>query len=709
MDRKLKIRDLTLRDGQQSLFATRLNQANIDKLLPLYENAGFFAMEVWGGAVPDSVMRYLDESPWNRLRSVSQAMKGKSLLTALSRGRNLFGYVPYPDSVLEGFYKEAIKNGLNVMRIFDALNDIDNVKESIKLINNLGGIPDGAVCYTVDPKEESAPEEKVGFFASLFGKKKKTVAPEKIFTDEYFVEKAKTMEALGAKIITLKDMAGLVNPSRAAAIISKLKAAVKVPVDFHTHCTPGYGLASSLMAMIHGVDILDTNIWYFGGGSAAPALELIYVFAKKLGIEVEVNMEAVGQIRKELKSVRQQLSDFDLVKQFPKDFDPLNDTLPAEIDALFDKAIAAAKANKEDALLDACHAIEDYFGFPKPNLLVKDAEVPGGMYSNMVAQLKSLQAEDLLDDAMRLIPKVRRDAGLVPLVTPTSQIVGSQAVSVALDRKKGNPDYSNPSNQFISLIKGEYGKTPVPVDPAFREKITGSPVERPYDVSSYKKPENPVLEDLGGVKLASNDEEYLLLELLPSVANGFLRRRRTEEYTPTEATAKEETKAADNSAEAPITGETLKAPMGGRVISVKVKAGDKVKKGSVLLVYEAMKMENDVVADKDVIIKRVFVKQDDVVNTDDVMIEFGVEGEETVAQVDDAPISNNVLTAPMGGRVISINVKPGDKVAKGSVLLVYEAMKMENDVLAEKDAVIKRIFVKPDDVVNADALLIEFE
>lgn len=707
MERKLKIRDLTLRDGQQSLFATRLNQANIDKLLPLYEDAGFYAMEVWGGAVPDSVMRYLDESPWNRLRSVSQAMKGKSLLTALSRGRNLFGYVPYPDAVLEGFYKEAIKNGLNVMRIFDALNDIDNVKESIKLINNLGGIPDGAVCYTVDPKDESEPEEKVGFFAALFGKKKKAPESKKIFTDDYFVEKAKTMEALGAKIITLKDMAGLVNPSRAASIISKLKAAVKVPVDFHTHCTPGYGLASSLMAMLHGVDILDANIWYFGGGSAAPALELIYVFAKKLGIEVEVNMEAVGRIRKELKGVREQLRDFDLVKQFPKDFDPLNDKLPADIDALFDKAIAAAKSDNEEALLDACHKIEEYFGFPKPNLLVKDAEVPGGMYSNMVAQLKSLQAEDLLDDAMRLIPKVRRDAGLVPLVTPTSQIVGSQAVSVALDRKKGNPDYSNPSNQFISLIKGEYGKTPVPVDPLFREKITGSPEERPYDVSSYKKPENPVLEDLGGVKLASNDEEYLLLELLPSVANGFLRRRRAEEYTPTEQVAETE-EVKSEKAEAPITGETLKAPMGGRVISVKVKAGDKVKKGEVLLVYEAMKMENDVVAEKDVIIKRVFVKPDDVVNTDDVMIEFGEEGDDVDVE-DAAPVSGNVLTAPMGGRVISINVKPGDKVAKGTVLLVYEAMKMENDVLAEKEGVVKRIFVKPDDVVNADALLIEFE
>lgn len=726
--RKLKIRDLTLRDGQQSLFATRLSQDYINRLLPLYENAGFYAMEVWGGAVPDSVMRYLDESPWNRLRSVSEAMKGKSLLTALSRGRNLFGYVPYPDTVLEGFYKEAIKNGLNVMRIFDALNDIDNVKESIKLINNLGGIPDGAVCYTVDPKDENeAPIEqpKQGFFAKLFGKKQVVEAPksEKIFTDEYFVEKAKAMEALGAKIITLKDMAGLVNPSRAASIISKLKANVGVPVDFHTHCTPGYGLASSLMTILHGVDILDTNIWYFGGGSAAPAIELIYVFAKKLGVEVEADMAVVGQIREELRGARESLSQFDLVKQFPKAFDPLKDTLPAEIDAQFDKAIAAAKAGDEDALLAACHAIEDYFGFPKPNLLVKDAEVPGGMYSNMVAQLKSLNQESLLDDAMRLIPKVRRDAGLVPLVTPTSQIVGSQAVSLALDRQKGNPDYSNTSNQFISLIKGEYGKTPVAIDPAFREKITGSLVERPYDVSSYKKPENPVLPELGGVKLASNDEEYLLLELLPSVANGFLRKRRTEEYQATQATAVPE-KVEEAVAVAEITGEVLAAPMGGKVISVNVKPGDKVKKGEVLLVYEAMKMENDIVAEKDVTIRQVLVKPDDVVNTDQPMIEFGEPDAVTVATptpvaapivVEEpketalAEITGEVLAAPMGGKVITVNVKPGDKVAKGAVLLVYEAMKMENDITAEKDMTIKQVFVKPDDVVNTDDAMIEFE
>ena len=222
---------------------------------------------------------------------------------------------------------------------------------------------------------------------------------EKIFTDEYFVEKAKGMEAYGAKIITLKDMAGLVSPMRAASLISKLKAAVSVPVDFHTHCTPGYGLASVVMAMLNGVDIVDTNIWYFGGGSAAPAIELVYLFAKRMDIEVEVNMEAVGKIRKELKAVRQDLADFDLHKNnFPIDFDPLADTLPAEVEALFDKAVAAARAGDEDALLDACHAIEAYFKFPKPNLLVKEAEVPGGMYSNMVAQLKALNSEDVLDE-----------------------------------------------------------------------------------------------------------------------------------------------------------------------------------------------------------------------------------------------------------------------------------------------------------------------
>ena len=616
MARKLKIRDLTLRDGHQSLFATRLKSKHVEQVIEDYKDAGFYAMEVWGGAVPDSVMRYLDESPWTRLNSISKVIEGRSYLTALSRGRNLFGYAPYPNTVIDGFYKEAVSQGLGIMRIFDALNDLNNVESSIKKINEVGGIADGAVCYTVDPKPSATPE-KVGFFARLFGKK---AAPKKIFTDEYFVEKAKGMEAMGAKIITLKDMAGLVNPARITTLIPALKNAVKVPVDFHTHCTPGYGLASSLMAVIHGVDILDTNIWYFGGGSAAPAIELIYIFCQKLGIELEANMEAVGRIRVKLEDIRRDLRDFDLQKDsFPIAFDPLKDTLPAEVDAQFDRAIAAAKANDEAALLEACHAIEAYFNFPKANEIVKNAEVPGGMYSNMVAQLKSLGAEDVLNDAMALIPEVRRAAGLVPLVTPTSQIVGGQAVSLAIDRKKGNPDYTMVSNQFINLIKGEYGKTPVAIDPKFREKITGSAVEKPYDINAYQAPENPTLPEFGGVKLAKDESDYLLLQLFPTVGATFLRNRRAEEFAAApKAEVAEETKAAEE----PITGPVQKIPMGGSIISIAVKPGDAVKKGQALLVYEAMKMENTVTSEREGVIKRVFVQAGQVVATNAVLVEF---------------------------------------------------------------------------------------
>lgn len=611
-----------MRDGQQSLFATRMSQESIDALLPFYEQAGFYAIEVWGGAVPDSVMRYLDESPWHRLQSISAKMQGKSLLTALSRGRNLFGYVPYPTPVIEGFYKNAIADGLNVMRIFDALNDLDNVRESVEIINRLGGIPDGAVCYTVDPKDEEK-QSGGGFFSKLMGKGKKH--HDKIFTDEYFIDKARGYEQMGAKIITIKDMAGLINPARVASLMPKLKAAVNVPVDFHTHCTPGYGLASSLMAIIHGVDILDTNIWYFGGGSAAPALELIYIFAQKLGVEVEVDMNAVGKIRSTLKEVRKGLKDFDLQKSFPIDFDPLVDKLPADVDALFDKAIDAAKANDEDALLDACHAIEAYFNFPKPNEIVKNAEVPGGMYSNMVAQLKQLHAEDVLEDAMRLIPKVRRDAGLVPLVTPTSQIVGSQAVSLALDRQKGKPDYTTKSNQFISLVRGEYGHTPVAIDPEFRKLITGSSEEVPYNVNSYVYPENPVLAEYGGVKLALDDEEYLLLELLPNVAKPFLTKRRAAEYEaskPAEPTASATQDEVIEEAVEPITGPTLDAPMGGTVIEVYVNPGDVINKGDSLLMYEAMKMQNEIEAEFAGTVKRILVSPGQVIGTGEPLIEF---------------------------------------------------------------------------------------
>lgn len=617
MAQKLLIRDLTLRDGQQSSFATRMTQQQIDRVLPFYKDANFYAMEVWGGAVPDSVMRYLNENPWDRLEKIKAAVGNVSKLTALSRGRNLFGYAPYTDEIIEGFCRNSIESGLGIMRIFDALNDVNNVKSTIKYVKKYGGIADCAVCYTIDPKYP-----KLGFMDKLKGKKN----PEPVFTNAYFLDKAKQMAALGADMVTIKDMSGLIQPSKIAELITLFKQNLSIPVDFHTHCTPGYGLGAVVMAITKGVDIVDTNIWNFAGGTGAPAIELIYIFCQKLGVELDINMEAVAKINKELYNIRKELEAYDASKQFPNPFNPLTDKLPDNIDKEFDKAIAAAKANDEEALLNACHAIEAYFNFPKPNELVKKAEVPGGMYSNMVAQLKQLNSMDILEKAMELIPTVRLAAGLPPLVTPTSQIVGAQAVNCALDIKAGKPMYSNVSNQFVNLVKGEYGKTPVPVDPEFRLKIAGTREEIPYDTSKNEMQPNPVLPEAGGVKLAANEKEVLLLELFPQVAKNFLTKIKVEAY---EAQHKAEepqvAKAAvEEQANAPITGKTVKAPMPGSILRYTVKPGDTVTKGQTVVILEAMKMENSIASDYAGTVKRLLVKEGSSVAADAAMIEIEI-------------------------------------------------------------------------------------
>lgn len=620
MVRKLLIRDLTLRDGQQSAFATRMKQEQIDRVLPLYTDAKFYAMEVWGGAVPDSVMRYLNENPWDRLEKIKAGINDVSKLTALSRGRNLFGYSPYSDEIIEGFCKNAIKSGLGIMRIFDALNDVDNIKATVKYIKQYGGMADCAVCYTIDPQYKEEP--KKGGFLGLFSKKKER--PKKVFTNEYFLKKAEEMEVLGADMITIKDMSGLISPKRTAELMDLFKKNLKIPIDFHTHCTPGYGLASVVTAIMHGVDIVDSNMWYFAGGTAAPAIELIYVFCKKLGVELDVNMEAVAKINTELYGIRKELSAFDTAKQFPNPFNPLTDRLPENIDKEFDRAIAAVKAEDEEELLNACHSIESYFGFPAPDELVKKAEIPGGMYSNMIAQLKQLNSMDIIEKAMELIPSVRLSAGLPPLVTPTSQIVGAQAVNCALDIKAGKPMYSNVSNQFVSLVKGEYGKTPVPVDPEFRLKITGVREETPFDTSNYQKQANPVLAEYGNMKTAENEKEELLLELFPSVATAFLKKQKQEKFATQNPDNTEKEKQKETKPEAVVTGKKVESPMPGSILKILVQEGENVTKNQNVIVLEAMKMENNIVTDYTGKVKRIFVCEGDTVQAGKLMMEIEV-------------------------------------------------------------------------------------
>ena len=620
MARKLLIRDLTLRDGQQSAFATRMSQQQINRVIGYYKDAKFYAMEVWGGAVPDSVMRYLSENPWTRLESIKKEIGDVSKLTALSRGRNLFGYAPYTDEIIEGFCRNAIESGLGIMRIFDALNDVDNVKSTVKYVRKYGGIADCAVCYTIDP--QYPPQTFGQKIKALFGGPK---PPKKVFTNEYFLGKAKQMEALGANMITIKDMSGLIPPHRAYELVKLFKENLSVPVDFHTHSTPGYGLSSVVAAIAAGVDIVDTNIWNFAGGPAAPAVELIYVFSKKMGVEIDINMEAVAKINEGLYEIRKELEAYDAVKKFPKPFS-VND-VPAEVDAMIDQAVAAVNAKDFEKLNEVCQKIEAYFGFAAPNLLVKEAEIPGGMYTNMVAQLKALKSEDILEDAMKLIPEVRLAAGLPPLVTPTSQIVGAQAVNCALDVRAGKPKYTHTSNQFVALVKGEYGKTPVPVDPEFRRKITGSPEEKPYDTSKYQMQPNPTLEEYGGVRLAANEKEVLLLELFPLVAKDFLTKVRKAEWEarPKETAAEvkaEEKKAEEKKVEEKITGEVVECPMPGRVLSIDVKVGDTVTSGQQVMVLEAMKMENSIESPVSGRVKRIFVEVGQSLQQDDKIMEI---------------------------------------------------------------------------------------
>lgn len=522
MIRSIKIRDLSLRDGQQSLFATRMSQAQVERVLPLYRDASFYAMEVWGGAVPDSVMRYLNENPWYRLESIYDVMKGISLLTALSRGRNLFGYSPYPDEVIEGFNRLAIQSGVGVMRIFDALNDLDNVRSTIKFVKQNGGIADCCVCYTVDPHFSALAKIKALLHAKPLN--------YHIFTNEYYLEKARELEEMGADIITIKDMAGLITPSRAGALVRLLKENIKVPIDLHTHCTPGFGLASVFMAILNGSDIVDTNMLAFSGGTAAPAFEIVQLFCDKLKIDTGVNREAVSKINQELIEIRKELADFDDTKLIPKHFDLSAKSIDPELDSLIKLSVKYAKADKEDELLEVCHEIESYFNLPQADERIRKAEVPGGMYSNMLAQLKQLKLEKLLPKALELIPMVRLASGCPPLVTPTSQIVGVQAVNCAMDIEKCQPLYTTKSIQFVNLVKGVYGKTPVEIDPEFRYKITGVREETPYNTMFYTKQNNPVFEEYGGVKLAKDEKELLLLELFPQVTFGFLKNQIEKQY-----------------------------------------------------------------------------------------------------------------------------------------------------------------------------------
>ncbi len=489
--------DLSLRDGQQSLLATRMSTAQVMRLMGPVLDTGVKTLEVWGGAVLDSAMRFLDENPFERLALMSEKSRpyGAGLRT-LSRGQNLFGYDPYPDDIVRDFNREAVKAGTTIMRIFDALNYVPNFKAALAGVREAGGTFDAAVCYTTGTPYDTG----------------------------HFVRKALELQEMGADMISDKDMAGLKSPVDAWEYYSGLKAKLSVPVVSHTHCTPGYGHISAVIAMLCGVDMIDTAFLPLAGGSSHPSAELLGVFAEVLGIETGLDLsdKTLEPLHREMREVVSECeTQFSL--KVHRSVWPGRETLLPKAEAV---VMHLAKGHIENAL-SVVHEMEALCGFPPPNLKVLEAQIPGGMYSNFVNQLARDNKSEFLGRALEAVQEVRQKAGWCPLVTPTSQIVGVKAYFTAMG-KDVNPV------QFVNLIAGYYGKTPFPISPDYREQVCGFRDEREYDSSSFNR-EIPMASGTT-LPLAETPQEKMLYYLFPdSSGKAYLEKRRLAQWGEMEA------------------------------------------------------------------------------------------------------------------------------------------------------------------------------
>ena len=449
MARKVQFVETVLRDANQSLIATRLPYSKFEPMLETIDKAGYYAAECWGGATFDVCLRYLNEDPWERLRKIREKMPNTKLQMLL-RGQNVLGYSHYPDDFVRLFVKKAVENGMDVIRVFDALNDVNNLKVAMEATVNAGAIASGTICYTTSP----------------------------VHTHANYVKMVKELKEMGASTICIKDMAGIMGPQEAYDLVSAIKDAVDMPIDLHTHSTTGLAFMTYLKAVEAGVDIIDTAISPFSGGTSQPATETMAYALRQLGYEVD-----------------------------------LDDTQTKKMADYF-------KGIRDGFLAD---------GTLMPKSMATDTQcltyqIPGGMLSNLLSQLKQMNALDRLDEALLETPKVRKDMGYPPLVTPTSQMVGVQAVTNVLQGER----YKKVSKEIKAYCRGEYGRTPAPIDPAIQKQILGD--EQPI-AGRYADSLKPVVEDtrakLGD--LAKCDEDVLSYIAFPNLAEKFLEARKAKE------------------------------------------------------------------------------------------------------------------------------------------------------------------------------------
>ena len=567
--KRIKIIETAFRDAHQSLLATRMRTRDMLPIAEKMDSVGYFSLEAWGGATFDTCIRYLNEDPWERLVELKDVVK-RTPLQMLLRGQNLVGYKHYPDDIVRNFVEKSYENGIDVFRIFDALNDIRNMELSIKVAKEQGAHVQGTISYTTSP----------------------------VHTLEKYVEFAKELEVLGCDSVAIKDMAGLISPHDTYEIVKTLKEETDLLINLHCHCTSGMTPMSYYAACQAGVDLLDTAISPLSWGASQPPTESMVAALEDTPYATGLDLNLLSEIKKYFEGIR---------KKYSSLIDPISEKVDTDV------------------------------------LLY---QIPGGMLSNFVSQLKEQNALDRYEEVLKEVPKVREEFGYPPLVTPTSQIVGIQAVMNVL----GGERYKNVSKEVKDYIKGYYGRPPAPVNRIVAIKIIGNAEvidSRPADLL---EPELDKFraegEKMGIIK---KDEDVLTYALYPAVAPKFLRGEVIEEplEKPKEVESEELT-SIPTEYNVEVDGElfdvkvvptgfieigsgSVKAPNGpveggvtssmqGMILKLKVAKGDKVDKGDIVAVLEAMKMENDIHAPNSGTVQEIFIEEGDTVGTGETLM-----------------------------------------------------------------------------------------
>lgn len=564
---KVKITETALRDAHQSLLATRMRTRDMVPIAEEMDKIGFHSVEAWGGATFDTCIRYLNEDPWERLRNLKSEFT-RTPIQMLLRGQNLVGYKHYPDDIVTKFVEKSYENGVDIFRVFDALNDIRNMEQTIKVAKAQGAHVQGTISYTISP----------------------------VHTLDDFVDLAKELEALECDSVAIKDMAGLINPATAYELVSRLKEETDLLVNLHCHCTSGMTPISYYAACEAGVDILDTAISPLAWGTSQPPTESMIAALQGTPYDTGLDLTALNDIKKY--------------------FDQLREKYAALIDPIAERV-------DTDVLI---------------------YQIPGGMLSNLISQLKEQNALDRYSDVLEEMPRVRKDMGYPPLVTPTSQIVGIQAVMNVLSGER----YKTVSNEVKEYMKGNYGKPPAKVNEEIASRIIGDEEVITCRPADLLEPEFDKYKSEGMEKgFVKNDEDALTYALYPAIAPAFLKGETSEEELATVSHVEDHEIGIPTQYNVEVDGEsfevkimptgfieveeTEKGPftpveggiystMQGMVIKLTVNVGDRVTEGSTIAVIEAMKMENDIQSEIDGTVKEIFVEPGDAVSAGDIIM-----------------------------------------------------------------------------------------